>query len=281
MNKQQLISNIARGDIRLSFTSLEKFSISPKAFINYKLAKFEQTEAMLLGQLVHMMVLEPDKVSTYFVEAPEVNGATKEGKAVWHELYCQYVEQVPAEGFKMTIADIQTAITASTGVSVLSAKTFQAARLRADAILENRVALQYIQGEAEVKLPEGFELFGLPFSGRADLVNFEDCYIMDIKTMADATRNNAAREIVKKKYHWQAAIYMEAFGINDFGFVCVDGNGEVSVHALSEGMKNQALAEMRFYCERFKEAVQKPELFNQSQEFYTGGVNLIDVYVKG
>jgi hypothetical protein len=281
MNKEQLISNISRGDIRLSFTSLEKFSISPKAFINYKLAKFEQTEAMLLGQLVHMMVLEPDKVSTYFVEAPEVNGATKEGKAIWHELYCQYVEQVPAEGFKMTIADIQTAITASTGVSVLSAKTFQAARLRADAILENETASDYLHGEVEVKLPEGFELFGLPFSGRADLVSFDNSFVMDIKTMADATRNNAAREIVKKKYHWQAAIYMEAFQIDSFYFICVDGNGEVSVHTISEGMKNQALAEMRVYCERFKEAVQKPELFNQSQEFYTCGVNIIDVYVKG
>ena len=281
MNKEQLINNISRGDIRLSFTSLERFSVSPKAFINYKLAKFEQTEAMLLGQLVHMMVLEPDKVSTYFVEAPEVNGATKEGKAVWHNLYCQYVEQVPAEGFKMTISDIQTAIAESANINILPAKTFQAASLRADAIKENQVAAQYLQGQAEVKLPEGFKLFSIPFSGRADLVNLEEGFIMDIKTMSDASRQNAAREVVRKKYHWQAAIYMEAFELENFYFVCVDGSGEVSVHEISSGLKTQALAEIGVYCERFWDCIVDTELFNQSQEFYTGGVNLIDVYAKG
>ena len=281
MNKEQLINNISRGDIRLSFTSLERFSVSPKAFINYKLAKFEQTEAMILGQLVHMMVLEPDKVSTYFVEAPEVNGATKEGKAVWHNLYCQYVEQVPAEGFKMTISDIQTAIAESANINILPAKTFQAASLRADAIKENQVAAQYLQGQAEVKLPEGFKLFSIPFSGRADLVNLEEGFIMDIKTMSDASRQNAAREVVRKKYHWQAAIYMEAFELENFYFVCVDGSGEVSVHEISSGLKTQALAEIGVYCERFWDCIVDTELFNQSQEFYTGGVNLIDVYAKG
>lgn len=281
MNKEQLIANIKRGDYPLSFSSLSAFAVSPKAFINYKLAKFEQTEAMLLGQLVHMMVLEPDAVAESFIEAPEVNGATKEGKSVWHELYCQYVEQVPAEGFKMTIGDIQTAIKASTGLAILPAKTFEAARLRADAIKENQVAAQYLQGQAEVKLPEGFKLFSIPFSGRADLVNLDHGFIMDIKTMADATRNNAAREIVKKKYHWQAAIYMEAFELENFYFVCVDGSGEVSVHEISSGLKSQALAEIGVYCDRFWDCIVDTELLNQSQEFYTGGVNLIDVYAKG
>ena len=181
----------------------------------------------------------------------------------------------------MTISDIQTAIAESANINILPAKTFQAASLRANAILENETASDYLHGEVEVKLPEGFELFGLPFSGRADLVGFDNGFVMDIKTMADATRNNAAREIVKKKYHWQAAIYMEAFEVEDFYFICVDGAGEVSMHELSDAMKNQALAEIRMCCERFKEAVQNPELFNQSQEFYTGGINLIDVYVKG
>jgi hypothetical protein len=263
---------------KLSFSALNAFATSPRALLQYKMASFEPSESMVIGQMVHTYTLEPNEANNRYLVLPDVNGAIKEGKQAWYNLYCQYVEQVPEDGFKMKIDDIKDSILSSTGLQPVSAKMVEAAKYMSDAIKENSQSSIFLTGG----VPElAFATFieGVQFSGRVDLLNKPGNYIADIKTMSDASRNAAARDIIKKRYHWQAAIYMQAFDVEDFYFLCVDGKGEVSVHSISEALRQQAMSEIKSYVQRFKECLQEPELFTQSQEFYCG-VNVLDVYVK-
>jgi hypothetical protein len=263
---------------KLSFSALNAFATSPRALLQYKMAAFEPSEAMVVGQMVHTYTLEPNEVKSRYLILPDVNGATKEGKQALYNLYCHYVEQVPEDGFKMKIDDIKASILSSTGLQPVSAKMVEAAKYMSDAIKENSQSSIFLTyGVPELAFATFIE--GVQFSGRVDLLNKPGNYIADIKTMADASRNAAARDIIKKRYHWQAAIYMQAFDVEDFYFLCVDGKGEVSVHSISEALRQQAMSEIKSYVQRFKECLQEPELFTQSQEFYCG-VNVLDVYVK-
>ena len=68
------------------------------------------TPAMILGELVHCMVLEPEKVPERYFIAPNVNGATKEGKACAWEIECPFnfhdLQIDELEGFKKAMVDI-------------------------------------------------------------------------------------------------------------------------------------------------------------------------------
>lgn len=45
----------------------------------------EPTPALLFGQFVHKLVLEPETVDKEFIVAPTVDKRTKDGKAMWAE----------------------------------------------------------------------------------------------------------------------------------------------------------------------------------------------------
>ena len=67
----------------ISRSQLWKIRESPEKFKYAMEHPEEPTPALLFGQMVHKLVLEPDTFDEEFIVAPEVDKRTKEGKAAW------------------------------------------------------------------------------------------------------------------------------------------------------------------------------------------------------
>jgi len=284
--KTQLIADLQSGNFHLSFSALSAFAISPRSFIAYKLQEKKTTKAMTLGQAVHCLVLEPDAFKDRFFVAPDVNGATKEGKATWHKIYCDFVDDVPADEFKMKIDDIIEAVRQKNGTIVLAGKVNEDAKNRARALTKNR-ACRYVLDQitqTEMFLPNDFQIAGVRFKGAID--GKGTGVIADIKNMPDATLDKAIGSIWSRRLHWQAFAYDSAFGGgHNCHILCVDGFGETSAHCFSEIHLHRAESQIKKYIQHFKgavfESIYDPSIWDMSQDFWlrsdmnTEGINFL------
>ncbi len=64
----------------LSFSSIKQFIRSPQHYIQYLTQERKQTDAMLLGSVVHNLILQPEKFNDNFAVEPEFNKRTNQGK---------------------------------------------------------------------------------------------------------------------------------------------------------------------------------------------------------
>lgn len=284
--KAQLIADLQSGNYHLSFSAMSAFAISPRAFIAYKLQERKTTKAMVMGQAVHCLVLEPDEFTNRFHIAPDVSGATKEGKAAWHKIYCDFVEDVPADEFKMKIDDIIQAVEVATKVIVLPGKSEQEAKARSRALINNRACRHVLDQitATELFLPDTFNISGIKFKGALDAKGPR--IIADIKNMPDATLQKAQGSIWSRRLHWQAFAYDSAYGGgHKCHILCVDGIGETSVHCFNDHHLIQAEKQVKKYVQHFLQCIFESQydatIWDASQDFWlrsdmnTNGINYL------
>ena len=228
------------------------------------------TPAMILGELVHCMVLEPEKVPERYFIAPNVNGATKEGKAAWQKIYADFVADVGPE-FKMTQGEVIQAVKDATGTTVVSDKVYNDAKFRAQQVAKNAAGRHVLDMITETERKVEYEFEGLKFSGRIDGLGHR--MIMDLKNVPDATLDKATGAIWSRRLHWQAFGYDRALnGGNQYFVVCVDGTGETSVHAFNQRHLDNAEKQLVKYIWYFKRAIVEsifdPSVWDMSQDFW-------------
>jgi hypothetical protein len=268
--KQALIAQLQSGEYTLSFSSLSAFAISPRAFIAYKLQERKSTPAMQMGEAVHCLVLEPEKFDERYFVAPEVNGATKEGKATWAKIYEDFCGPLP-DGATPKIEEIKAAILAATGTIVIAGKDASEARARARAVVNNRAARYVLDQITHTERRVEFDFQGVKFKGMIDAHG--KGIIADLKNMPDATYDRATMAIWGRRLHWQAFGYDAALnGGNACHIIAVDGIGEVSVHRFAQHHLDRAEKQMKEYVYQFKRAVVEsifePSIWDASQEFW-------------
>jgi len=267
--KAALIVKLQAGDYTLSFSSLSAFAISPRAFIAYKLQERKTTAAMQMGEAVHCLVLEPEEFDKRYHVAPEVDGSTKEGKAVWAEIYADFIGDEMPKGFR--IDQIKAAALAATGTIVIDGKSASQARARARSVVNNRAARHVLDQITQTETKVDFHFEGIEFKGMID--GHGKGIIADLKNMPDASYQKATGSIWARRLHWQAFGYDAALsGGNTCHIIAIDGNGEVSVHAFSQRNLDAAERQMRRYVTEFKRAVVESvfdaSVWNASQEFW-------------
>lgn len=286
--KDELITKLQSGDFTLSYSSLSAFSVSPRNFIAYKLQEKKTTKAMILGEVVHCKILEPDQFRERYHIAPVVNAATSEGKNTWAKIYMDFTgDELPVNkagnyvipkiddlisAVKLYTAKVdENGKTTFPGITILPGTVNEAAEFRARMLLKNRPCRYIINQVTEVEHPISFEFCGIRFNGRVD--GFCKHLIMDIKNMPDATVRAATYAIRGRKMYWQAYCYNTAIdGERDAYILAVDGNGETSVHKFSEKNLEQAEVEMSEYCHQFKQLIEESffdrSVWDQSQDFW-------------
>lgn len=268
--KAQLIADLQNGDFTLSFSSMSEFKKSPRAFIAYKVKERKDTAATTLGSAVHCLILEPEKYSERHFIAPDVNGATKEGKAAWEKIYADFVAE-PSEGFKMKQADIIAAVKQSTGVTVLTSKINEEAKFRARSVLKNKACRHILDQITYTEKAVNWEFEGIKFRGFIDAGG--PGIIADLKNMPDATLFKAQSTV------WSRGLHLQAFGYdrsqgggNACHILAVDGNGETSVHCFSDRNLWSAERQLQNLCYHFKRAILEsmfdPTVWDASQEFW-------------
>lgn len=274
--KAAVIEKISNGDYSLSFSALSAFAISPYAFIAYKVQERKQTPAMLMGEIVHCRVLEPEMFDKRYRIAPNVAANTTDGKKVWGEIFEEMTGEELARNKQDNyilpkISELIEEIKAKTGITVIPGKVGEEGDFRARRLLKNKASRWVIDQLTQTEEAVEIEVSGVKIRGRVD--GRSESIILDIKNVVNAEIHAASYAIKSRKLHWQAWIYSEALGIREYYIACVDGKGEVSVHMVSEKMIDQAEIEIHEYVERFKDlameaSFNKPHLWDQSQDFW-------------
>lgn len=177
------------GKHALSSSSLKMILKSPKTYRN--VTKYGDpngdSPALAAGKLAHWMVLEPHKIDQlHFVDA-----STKNTK-IYKEAKEKYGE-------------------------VFLTKERSAAERLTDAIFRNEAALQLLT-DSEFEVPEIAMMEGLPFRGKADIIQGDT--IIDYKTTAELSSFKWSAD--KYGYDLQAYMYLRLFNKKKFTFLVID-----------------------------------------------------------
>jgi len=248
----QLISDLMDGSKTLSFSSLKAFRNSPNDFIDYVFREKKQTDAMLLGTLIHCLVLEPERFEDRFTvlddadKIAEIGGGNPRATKVYKEWKAEFLSTCTGE--------------------VIPLNQFQQATIIAANITHNRAAKKILNlcPNREVRLEWKFKNFG--FTGYYDAGGAK--IRVDIKKVPDASPRAAQRTIISMWYHGQAAMYLTAEKtMLPFYIICCDAKGGVSVHKLDKSLIQQGLQDYSDIVDKFNECLLK-ENFNQSYDFW-------------
>lgn len=248
----QLIHDIMSGEKKLSYSSIKAFRNSPSDFIDYCFREKVQTDAMLLGTLIHCLVLEPDTFESKYTimddsaKVAEIGGGNPRATNLYKAWKAEFLAMAKGEVIPLKLHQQATIIANNTKYNRASSKILSICPNR-----EQRVTWTY----------KNFEFQGY-YDGGGDKAR------CDIKLVPDASPRKAQRTIIDRWIHGQAGMYLTADGLYlPFYIICVDRKGGVSVHKLDKSLIDHALQEYSTIMDKFSECILK-ENFDQSYEFW-------------
>lgn len=151
------------------------------------------TPAFRFGRLVHAVVLTPVGLDDEYVIAPNTDKRTKAGREVWAQFEAENV-----------------------GKTIITEDEFDKAILMANAIKSSPLCMSLLDGtEREKPLFWTDEAFGVECKCRTDAI--KPGVIIDFKTCEDASTDGFMRESLRYGYDLQAAMYLEAARLNNYG----------------------------------------------------------------
>ena len=172
----------------VSRSQLFRLRESPEKFRYYEDNPEPPTPALIFGQLLHAMVLQPETVDKEFAEAPNVDRRTTKGKAEWaaFEAYAKDKTVVTSD---MALAAVEMSLK----------------------LEKNEFVKKLLNGEREKPFFWTDELTGEECKCRTDCItniNGLDI-IVDLKTAECAETDTFMWHAVKYGYDLQAAMYSE------------------------------------------------------------------------
>jgi hypothetical protein len=232
---------------------------------------------MILGEALHVAILQPHLFNILYVSGPEVDATTKEGKKAWLDFLAQHTG---IEAEKMTVAEIKQKVKEASKVTILEKAAIEELKRKQDAVLNNFVCKSFLDRlqVAEVDIPEVI-INDITFRGRVD--GLGDDFIIDLKNVPNAQIKRAENEIRGRRLHWQGFIYSYAYDMLKAPYIlAVDDDGETSVHKFSNYQLDEAERQIMKLTDAFKrrcfEGSFDPRVWESSQDFWSqDGINLI------
>lgn len=204
---------------------------------HYRFAEPTQSEALKFGSLVHALVLEPDVAEKSYRTRADVDGRTKEGKA---------------------IRENENLLAISEGVEFVSRKDWDTAQKIAASVHTHLGATSLIAGGVAEQAGFCDEFNGINARIKPDYRTSE--IIVDLKTTQDARPDSFLRSIMTFGYCVQAAYYLDVAQAIDgearkFFWVAVEKEPPyaVAVYEASEAMIRYGRAQYLKAIELYKE----------------------------
>lgn len=176
----------------LNFSKLKHMVGGARAYKHNLEHPIQQTPAMLLGNVIHKMVLEPDQFASEY--SIWEGGLTQSGKPTMSK---------NSSAFR----DFQ-ALEASAGRTVIDQSMVDEAKAIRQAIMEHPTASKWLDG-ALVEQTVTWEFEGVKCKSRIDIIN--DGCICDLKTTVNAEPWAFQSQMYKMSYHAQMAFYANAW----------------------------------------------------------------------
>lgn len=201
----------------ISFTGFKHFLQSPRHYRHFRDNPKDSTDSQILGQVVHALTLEPDTVATRFalIEGPMNKNPWKQQK-----------DEAEAKGL------------------ICVGGTNRAKALgMAEAIMKHPEASHLVKtGVKEISGFAKHPTHGALWKCRPDIWHEETASIADIKYIDDASEDGFLRQVLRMKYQFQSAWYLDVWAqlmgkpLTKFIHICVEEEAphEVQLHALSD-----------------------------------------------
>lgn len=249
-----IVSALMKHEAHLSYSSLSAFKESPATFINYKLGKKDETDAMIFGSMLHCLVLEPqDFFNRYFcLEDADI---------------CNQIGGAKPRATKQYKEWLQVAMSEAGEKKIIDSDDYAYAKEIASNVLHNRASRRILDAGWEHEKPIEWEFKNFRFKGFIDGIG--EKIIFDIKTCADAEPKKFQRDLLSFGYYLQAAMYLFSQGrVLDYYIIAVDKKGGVSVHKLEMALIEHGMIEYNSLMDKFNECILK-DAFDQSYDFWS------------
>jgi exodeoxyribonuclease VIII len=192
----------------VSRSALWKLKKSPAhywhEYLNPDFIKPEPSPALILGNLVHTLVLEPELLHEEFAFLPDgINKRTKAGKEE-HESFMKMCE----------------------GKAIVTPEMFNQAQLMTNSVAHNEYSAGlFSDAKIELSIYATHEPTGLQYKVRPD--SWKDGFVTDLKTTADASSRAFQSSMMSYGYAVQAGMIargIESLGerVDKFVFQCVE-----------------------------------------------------------
>lgn len=186
------------------------------------------TDSQKLGQAVHILTLEPER-SNLIVNMPKINGATREGKIFKFLMEGKKIDffpvknnsrrqehglfyEIDSQEYDFLIRNLEKyghVFENPDKYLLLSLEEYVTARSMTSNIQLNSDAYNIIKACAHYEKPIFFEHKNIKFKSQLD--GFGHRFILDLKTTNIKNDDYLIeKEIINRKYHFQAACYRQA-----------------------------------------------------------------------
>lgn len=172
----------------ISRSELWKIRESPEKYMWSKVHPEKPTPALVFGQVVHKLLLQPESFDEEFAVAPDVDRRTKAGKAEW-------------EAFE----------TWNAGKTIVTDDTLKVAADMAKAAHKSPFVQKLLAGEKEKAFFWTDDLTGEPCKIRVDCLTEinDEIIIVDYKTTTNAATDAFIKSAINYGYDFQAGMYCE------------------------------------------------------------------------
>lgn len=278
--RPKLIQNLSANDYHadktaVSSSQLRRILKSPKAFKYGLEAPREETDAMRIGTLVHLAILEPDEYFSRVVVMPEFTGQTKDGR--------ESKNSADAKARRQAWIDEMTAEN-----KIISTEEERAQVLSIQKCVNDHEDVRTLlsAGAAESSLFFAHEHTGVLNKIRPDFINQNYGALVDIKTTQDCSPSSFSRSIWQYRYDFQLAMY--GYGLKQclgdfpqvYAFIAIEKNApyECAVYAADEQMIRTGLESYHRAMDRLAGCMAADQWESAQQKMQT--ISLPN-YVKG
>lgn len=233
---QQLTDEAYFNEFRsyLSSTDIRRLLRSPA---HYKNPKIEDSPALQFGSLVHEFVLLPHSAEARYRPKANVDGRTKEGKAV---------------------RDWEAALSAQQGIKFIAEADYNAAISISASVRAHLGASALFAGGVAETAGIVSDFLGVNCRIKPDYRT--DSYIVDLKTCYDARPEQFCKSALAYQYQVQAALYVDVAEVidgkkRDFYWVAVEKDTPfaVAVYKASDEMLEHGRQQYRKAIDLYKE----------------------------
>jgi len=240
----------------VSYSTMKHILKSPLHFSYNWYEKKAPTPAMIFGNLVDCLLLQPERFKDRFVFGPEVKKSTKEGRVIW-------------ESFMETeIANKQ---------SVIKEEDVEKAKKVVEVVKTNPKTqwLYEATNSVQKKLTWTDKKTGIPLIGYldADAEKNKKAIIWDLKITTDASEEGWMKQAFNMDYHIQAGTYWRGYAQNtgkfpDFYHIVCEDKEPFAVNTFLASNRFLALGKQQYRnaLDRIKHCVDK-DCFDMGYEF--------------
>ena len=158
-----------------------------KSPAHYKAEQAKYTDALNFGSIAHKAILEPREFRNVYIVAPKFDKRTKAGK----EAFANF-EAIKGDRESITQAEQQ--------------KIFAMKK----AFANHSIAVDILKKANAIEQVILFDLFGVPFKAKLDIICEPLGMVVDYKTTQSAAVSSFRRDFIKYGYDIQAYVYLEA-----------------------------------------------------------------------